>query len=315
MTDEYKLAINFKEELEPYIDQFQNVRLRGDELISSSPFREDNSPSFSLNLETGLWIDFGSSSDIWGKGNFFKLMAFLTGEHYEDVIAHYKQYDITRLANIEDFKLNVDLEIEKAPKVFNMEDFDYWKYKSDYLTKRGITEKAQRAFRIGYDVNNKAVAIPYFNRQGQLVNVKFRKTSRKQFYYLPDGQPVGQYVYGLNMVKRAGATRVYVVESEIDAMYLWSYGIPAVALSKAYMSERQEELLDLSPVTELVLAFDNDKAGRQATRNVQKRMAGKYRLDQLILPQGCKDVNDINKNFIVSGELQTVSLDLSIELG
>src|SRR5699024_12139771 len=75
-------------------------------------------------------------------------MAFLTGEHYDDVIAHYKQYDITRLANIEDFKLNVDLEIEKAPKVFNMEDFDYWKYKSDYLTKRGITEKAQRAFRI-----------------------------------------------------------------------------------------------------------------------------------------------------------------------
>src|SRR5699024_345940 len=117
---------------------------------------------------------------------------------------------------------------------------------------------------------------------------------------------------GLNMVKRAGATRAYVVESEIDAMYLWSSGIPAVALSKAYMSERQEELLDLSPVTELVLAFDNDKAGRQATRNVQKRMAGKYRLDQLIFPQGCKDVNDINKNFIVSRVLQTDSLVLTI---
>ena len=306
--------IKYLEELEPYMDQFQNVRIRGDELISSSPFREDTSPSFSLNLETGLWIDFGSVDDLWGKGNFIKLMAFLSGEHYEDVLERYQQYHISRLSDIDKFELNIKLDLPEEYRTFDLNNFDYWRYKSDYLNNRGITDKAQSAFRIGYDHGNKAIAIPYHDIDGKVINIKFRKVSRKQFYYLPDGQAIGNHVYGLHMIKRAKATKAFVVESEIDCLYLWGYGIPAVAMGSANMSKRQEELLDLSPLTDLVLAFDNDPAGRRVTRNAQNRLSGKYGLQKLQFPQNCKDVNDIPKNKIKSQELSLIDLSLLVTL-
>lgn len=310
MADEIK----YLEELEPFMDQFQNLRLRGVELISSSPFREDTSPSFSLNLETGLWIDFGSVDDLWGKGNFIKLMAFLSGEHYEDVLERYKQYSITRLSDIDKFELNIKLDLPEEYRTFNLKDFDYWSMKSNYLNNRGITDKAQKAFQIGYDHGNKAVAFPYHDTNGKVINIKFRKVSRKQFYYLPDGQAIGNHVYGLHMIKRAKATKAFIVESEIDCLYLWSYGIPAVAMGSANMSRRQEELLDLSPLTELVLAFDNDPAGRRATLNAQNRLSGKYRLQKLQFPKNCKDINDIPKNILKRQGLCLFDIPLMVSL-
>lgn len=285
--------IDVLEELEPYKHRFENASIKGDELVSSSPFREDRSPSFSLNLETGLWIDFGSHDDIWGQGNFYKLMAYFTGEHYIDVLERYKHYLDGVLTDIEGFTLDISLDKPEEYKTFDLNDFNYWEYKTNYLTNRGITEKAQKAFRIGYDHYNKAVAIPIKDKDGQVVNIKFRKTSRKQFYYLPDGQRVGQHLYGGHFIKRLESETAMVVESEIDCMYLWSYGIPAVALGTAHLSKRQQELLELSPLRELILAFDNDQAGEKAFRNASKRLSGNFKLRKLVLPKGKKDVNDL----------------------
>ena len=306
--------IRYREELEPYMDQFNNVRLTGMEFISSSPFREDNSPSFSLNLETGLWIDFGSSDDIWNKGNFIKLMAFLSGEHYDDVANRYKQYHIERLSDVSEFSLNVELDLPEEYRTFDLNDFDYWSFSSNYLSNRGITDKALRSFKVGYDHKNKAVAIPYFDTKSKLVNIKYRKVGRKQFYYLPNGQPIGHHVYGLHMVKRVKAPRIFVVESEIDCLYLWGLGVPAVALGSAHLSKRQEELLDLSGVTELVLAFDNDKAGRNATNNATKRLGGKYELSRIVFPPNCKDINDIPADLIINKDVQTLPIKLNVDL-
>lgn len=297
--------LDILEELEPYQDRFDNASIKGDELVSSSPFREDRSPSFSLNLDSGLWIDFGSHDDIWGSGNFYQLMAYFTGEHPEDVLDRYRLYLKGVLKDLDTLTLSVDLPLPEEYVTYSLKDFNYWKYKTNYLTNRGITEKAQRSFKVGYDHANKAIAIPIIDKEGQVVNIKFRKTKHKQFYYLPDGQRVSQHLYGDHLIRRLKCEKAFVVESEIDCMYLWSYGIPAVALSTAHLSKRQEELLDLGPLKELVLAFDNDYAGEKAFENTRERLSGKFRLYKLNLPKNAKDVNDLpvdvlrNKDFNV----------------
>ena len=62
-------------------------------------------------------------------------------------------------------------------------------------------------------------------------------------------------------------------------MYLWSYGIPAIALGSANLSRRQQTLLQASPIEEMVLAFDNDGAGKKVTRDVYKRL-GRYKKNE-----------------------------------
>lgn len=299
------IDIDFKDEIEPFLEYFKNYRIRENELISSSPFREDNSPSFSLNLETGLWIDFGSNSEIWNKGNFFKLISFLTGEHYEEVFQEYTLKYKGLLNEIDKYELNILLDPKREYRTFNLADYPFNSYKTDYLTERGITEKAQQSFRIGYDTNNKAISIPYFDKNGNVVNIKFRKVNYKQFYYLPDGQQIANHVYGLDKIQKFDFTHAFVVESEIDCMYLWSYGIPAIALGTAHMSRRQEELIKLSKINTLTLAFDNDLAGRKATHNVAERLIGHMELEKLKLPKQFKDVNDLSISTIKSRQFTT----------
>lgn len=303
--------IDFKEEIEPFLGQFNNYTIRtthkGEELLSSSPFREDTSPSFSLNLDTGLWIDFGSNSEIWSKGNFFKLVSFLTGEHYEDVVRAYTEKYKGILNDLDQYELKISLESKKTYRTFNLSDYPY-NHHSDYLNKRGITEKAKRFFNVGYDKQNKAISIPYFDRHGNLVNIKFRKVNHKQFYYLPNGQAIGNHVYALDKIFKHQFTTVFVTESEIDCMYLWSYGIPAIALGTANMSVRQRELIELSPIETLVMAFDNDKAGNKVTKDVYKRLVAKVRLKKLQLPDSAKDVNDIPVDVLKEKKLKVQDL-------
>lgn len=296
--------IDIEEELEPYMDRFERVTLRatdnGQELLSSSPFREDNSPSFSLNLETGLWIDFGSQDGTWGSGNFFQLIAFFTGDHPLDVIEQYQNIVKGIYEDVSSFTLSVDLEQEEDYTVIDLDNYDYWKYDSNYLNLRGITEKAKESFRVGYDESNKAVAFPIRDIHGNYVNIKFRKTQYKQFYYLPDGQRAGQHLYGGHLVFKYEFEEVFLVESEIDALYLWSYGIPAIALGKAYMSKRQQELIELSPIKTLILSLDNDSAGQTTSAGIEKRLLGKKKLLKHTFPNGVKDVNDLDKRILIN---------------
>lgn len=307
--------LDILEELEPYLSEFPQYSIKGMELVSSSPFREDNSPSFSLNLETGLWIDFGESNGYLGKGNFYSLMANLTGEDYEDIQQQYFQYIHGRLDEIDKLELRVELpsEVAKSP-VYSLSDFNYWEYKSNYLTNRGITEKAQQAFKIGYDNDNSSIAIPIHDLEGNVVNIKFRNVNHKNFYYLHGGQPSSHHLYGGHMVKRMGSSRIFITESEIDALYLWSYGLPAAALSTARLSKRQEELLSLLGVDELILAYDNDMAGEQVYKESVRRLVGKFKLYKLILPDNCKDVNDLPLEVVRDRTFNLKEVGLSLDL-
>lgn len=291
---EVEVDVQIMDELEPYLDEhFQKHRVRGHKLQSCSPFRYEKTPSFAVNLENGTWIDSGADDDQWMKGNFIKLLSFLLGVTYEEAEEYLWEKYRTIYSDVDNLELNIELTLEEKPqKVVSEEEYDQYMYRHPYLTGRGITEKVQRAFKIGYD-NKGAVVIPWMDKKGQIINLKFRSVKDKKFWYLSDGQPIKQHIYGLHYIMKGKLEKAVVVESETDALYLWSFGIPAIALGSAHMSKAQEKLLLNSPITKLILAFDNDKAGFRCKFDVQQRLQGVIDLYEMKLPFGCKDVNDI----------------------
>lgn len=297
---DHELDVDISEELEPYIDVFSRPVVRGNKFQACSPFREEASPSFAVNLESGVWIDSGAVDDRWMKGNFTKLLAYLMGVTYEEAETYLIEKYRMIFDDVDSLTLNVQLEQEETYRELTLDELEPYAYRSPYLANRGISERIQRAFKIGYDNEGKALVIPWLNKDGQLINIKFRSVKKKVFWYSSDGQPIKQHVYGLHFIHRMKVTRVFMVESETDALYLWTHGIPAIALGSASLSGKQEDLIINSPIEELVLAFDNDNAGIRARENVEKRLLGKLQLWNMPIPDGCKDINDIDSKILVA---------------
>lgn len=298
LIKEHELEVDVLEELEPYLDEFDRHRIRGNKLQSCSPFRMEEHPSFAVNLDNGTFIDSGSSDEYYHKGNLVKLLAYFMQVDYEEVESYLLNKYLYILENVDDFKLTVQLEEETEYKTFSADDLKRFNYRSPYLERRGIPEEMQRAFKIGYDKQGKAISIPWQDKNGNIINVKFRHVINKKFWYLTDGQPIKNHVYGLYFTHVKRFKRVFVVESEIDAMYLYSNGYPAIALGSASMNNAQKELILNSPIETLVLAFDNDTAGQRVTSQVIRDLSGAIALEKMHIPAVYKDVNDIPVNKI-----------------
>lgn len=297
MIHEQELEVDIAEELEPYLDAFPKYKVRGNKLQACSPFREENTPSFAVNMDDGTWIDSGAYDEDWRKGNFIKLLSFLMGVTYDEARDYLLEKYRTIYSDMDSFKLDIWLpELDKPYRTVSKEELEPFMYRNPYLTNRGITEKVQRAFKIGYDRDKQAIVICWFDKNGEIINLKFRSIRDKRFWYLEDGQKIKQHIFGLHFIFKLKLKRVFAVESETDALYLWSHGIPAIAFGSASMSKQQEKLLFNSPIEELVIATDNDNAGYRFRKDLEKRLMGKLDLSLMPIPYGLKDVNDIAPN-------------------
>lgn len=288
------LMVDVLEELSVF--EFNKARNRGTELTSCSPFRNESSPSFSINLETGQWIDFGATGESQGKGNLVTLLAYLRYETYEETERYLvDKYGLNNI-DLETFKLNIQLEKEEAAlPTISPEEYSKYAYRHPYLMNRGISEKVQKAFKIGYDRENYAVAFPWFDRDGNIVNVKFRSVRSKHFHYA-DGQQIRNHLYGIHFIMNLKVNNSYVVvvESEIDALYLWTHGHPAVAIGGSNITKTQLDLLRRTGVKEIVIATDNDEVGLKTKQKIANSLLGTMTVTAIAFPDGRKDVNDMS---------------------
>lgn len=288
-----EIAVDVEEELEPYLDQLNGHRIRGNKLQACSPFRDERHPSFAVNLETGTYIDSGGIDESLAKGGLVKLLAFLSRSDYEEIEDYLlTKYD-TLYKDVDSLTLNVQLETPETARIYTVEDLKPWAYRNPYLSNRGITEQVQRAFRIGYDRGHKAITMPWTDKAGNVINIKRRSIEKKVFWYEPDGQPIKQHIYGLQFITRKRSTTAVIVESETDCLYLWSNGIPALALGSANLSRYQEALLINSPLERVILGLDNDGPGQRATEDIVDRLLGKLQVYGTAIPDGFKDMNDL----------------------
>jgi len=306
----YELEIDVMEELEPY--EWDKGRPRTGEFTACSPFRSDGSPSFSINTETGQWIDFGSSNDLYSKGSLVLLLSFLRSETPDEVEDYLLEKYGIDLTDVETLELNIDLsEVEKPPRIITLEEYKQYAFKHPYLGTRKISDKVQRAFKTGFDKKSKAVALAWSDVHGNIVNVKFRSIKSKQFFYFPDGQQLRNHIYGLHFIYKMNCKRVYIVESEIDCLYLWSCGLPCIALGGSKLSDIRKNLLLRSPIETLVIATDNDAVGEEVKQKIVKAAIGHKNLEEVHMPLNVKDVNEMTPEQIIEMDKNATPLGFS----
>lgn len=273
---------------------WSNVRWSSDKLIAASPFRYEHTPSFFVNLDgdyAGTWKDSGAFDSEWESGNFTQLISYLRNETYEET----EDY-LLEMYGVEYGYDNLvlkppKLRIENGIKTLDFGRLQEYAFRHPYLEQRGISEATQCTMKIGYDRFRQAVVIPWFDTNGRLANIKYRKTRGKAFWYEKDGKPIGDLIYGLHLAYRRNIKRAVYCEAEIDAMTFMTAGIFGLANGGSSFNQRKADQLLKSPIEELVIVADNDPAGEKLRKELEKYLNGKIRLTNGYVP-GYKDANE-----------------------
>jgi twinkle protein len=145
----------------------------------------------------------------------------------------------------------------------------------------------------------KAFVFPYY-RDGELVNAKYR-SGKKEFRSEVGAERI---LYGLDDVKE-GDTPVILVEGEMDKLSLWEAGfrncvsVPDGAPhvnTKDYASKFDFLNDDRLQGKQFILAGDNDAPGQKLQEELARRL-GKEVCSRVTWPEGCKDANDVLKEY------------------
>ncbi|MGM9544187.1 MAG: toprim domain-containing protein [Romboutsia timonensis] len=173
------------------------------------------------------------------------------------------------------------------------EELDKFRYYHDYMYERGLTSNIIEIFDIGYDIEEDAITIPISNKNGEVKWILRRNIANK-FYKIPQGINKTDYLYGLNECLHSSQTTVYICESVFNALTLWRYNIPALALLGTG-GGKQYDMLKSLPFRHYVLALDPDEAGEEGTKKLINHLKDNKLLSKLVYVEKGKDINDLGK--------------------
>ncbi|EIZ3974188.1 toprim domain-containing protein [Listeria monocytogenes] len=260
------------------LNQFhwEHARWTEEKLIAASPFREDNRPSFFVNLQTGIWSDSGAVDVTKTKGNLVWLLALLKGWSY-GMTADWLE-EKYGFPDVAEMKLKPALTLVETSNYAVLEGFEALN-PSEYLESRGISPEIQQLYGVGGD--GKKAVMPWRTKDGYAANVKYRRADKKEFWYETDATVLTELVFGYDVVCRENPKTIALCEAEIDAMSwcIIDSNVVGVAVGKSAISEQQIELIKRLNVERIILAGDNDKKGRMLNRQAKMLFGGLFKLE------------------------------------
>jgi len=169
------------------------------------------------------------------------------------------------------------------------------------LIDRGISEDTAKKYGVRRVVNSENEVAqhiyPFFNGN-EVVGTKTRFVANKGFSFT--GTYEGTGLFGEQLFRNTGGKYLTIVEGECDAMAayeLMQSKWACVSLKRGAsgaVKDVRESIEFVESFDNVVLCFDNDKAGREAARNVARILKpGKAKI--VVLPNGSKDANDMLK--------------------
>jgi len=237
---------------------------------------------------------FGHTDDILGTFGMtwlLKNFATIQIEERKDVLLDFSR-DIStpNNANIE--------------KYVTEEELDSYRYTHPYWAERGIIDDSIiDLFDLGYDIVTKCITFPVRDINGNCLFVAKRSVQTKFFHY-PEG--VKKPLYGLyelyNWGKYSVAMNVgsigeiIVCESMIDCILLWQEGHYTVALNGLGNDLQFKQLQNL-PCRKIILATDNDDAGRGARKRIKQSVKNKL-FTEIQFPEEIKDIGECSQEQI-----------------
>ncbi|QOT13684.1 toprim domain-containing protein (plasmid) [Paenibacillus sp. JNUCC32] len=297
------IPIDVRAELELF--EWERATWTHDRLIAVSPFRYDRTPSFyvytadTADAKSGYWGDPGARDPEWQRGGIVKLLAFLRNETPAETLEYLRdKYGEDTSANSDGLPqlkpLRLTQETARRYRPLDSAILDHYKWRHPYLGERSISEPVQRLMRIGFDRERNAVVIPWFNPDGSLGAIKYRRVDTKVFWYERGGRPIRDMLYGIDVVYARRLRKVALVEAEVDAMTLMSAGIPAIATGGATSwNAGKRDMIARSPIEEVVILRDVDAAGRQWRNRIVADLRGSVGVSIAIVPSYVKDANEL----------------------
>jgi DNA primase len=192
-------------------------------------------------------------------------------------------------------KLNIDQAISIIKNKIKKEHFidnsylDKFQNWHPYLSKRKISREICEKFEVRYDPKSECVIFPVRDIRGNLKFFTRRSVNSKKFII---DKNIDKDIYLLYNVLKDKIKEVYVVESQINALTLWSWGYPAIALLGTG-TQYQYDILNKCNILSYKLCFDGDEAGYKGTQNFIKNVKNCF-ISIVNIPKG-KDVNDLSK--------------------
>lgn len=231
------------------------TNISGEEAMVRCVVHDDSKASMQFNLRTGLWVCFACH-----EGGSIKRLCRELG------ISVFSEPE-PDLDDIRSKLRELDHPVKQRLKVQDEALLKRYSLPTRYWLGRGFTKKTISAFDLGIDMMNNAATIPLRNENGELLGVikRYLDEDVELRYRYPKGFKRSQNLFASWLVEEADTDLVVLTEGSVDAMKVWQAGFPALAIYGSSLSPTQARLLRRLGVGQVVLFFDNDKAGREAT--------------------------------------------------
>lgn len=161
-------------------------------------------------------------------------------------------------------------------------ELEQYRFYHPYMYERKLTNEVIDLFDIGYDENTDCITFPIKDKNGSCLFIARRHTKYKYFNYPNNVEKPVYGIYELYKLKEF-PNEIYICESMLDALTLWTYKKYAVALNGLGTRTQYEELNNL-PCRKFILATDNDEAGMNARLRLRKNLKNKI-ITEIQLPQ------------------------------
>lgn len=203
------------------------------------------------------------------------------------------QYGLNWLKNnflgdiLQDRQLYIDLsrkvlKNEPHKNYIDEKELSQYRYYHPYMFKRKLTEEVIGIFDIGYDAKTQSITFPIRSKDGNCLFIARRSINTKWFNYPQEVEKPVYGIYELYQLKEF-PKEIYICESMIDCLTLWTYKKYAVALNGLGTTYQYKQLNGL-PCRKFILATDNDAAGQKARERLKVHIKGKL-VTEIKLPK------------------------------
>ena len=178
----------------------------------------------------------------------------------------------------------------------------------DYINSRGITDKTIKDLKLGS--NEKGIVVP-FQKNGYCPYYIIRTYPEKGFYKQPKNKYNENVPWGLHTINNNKDT-LYITEGTFDAITLYQEGLSVLSPMGGMFSKSQlTEVLRIAKMfKKLILAFDNDEAGKEFTFKLSKIL-----FENKIEFDVARIETDINNYYVKYKNLNFELLDGVVNLG
>lgn len=259
---------------------------KGIDYVGLCPFHTEKTPSFKVSKEKSLYKCFGcgKSGDAinflmeHNNMNYIEAIKFIAAKYHIPIEeTDSKTYDkpLPRIESVKTDTINY----------FNSRGIS-----NNTLLRLGVTESIEWMPKVNKETN--VICFNYV-KDSELVNIKFRGKD-KDFKLHKNSELI---FYNLDAIQDEIAC--VIVEGEIDCLSLHEAGIYNVVSvpNGAGTGQQQLKYLDncwsyFEDKTRIVIFTDNDEPGNNLRDELARRL-GKDRCYKTIIPEDCKDANDV----------------------